>query len=183
MINKGRKANKNATAEEKRRLNDPGWARRQREAERLESKEAWANEMKERGHDVSKSYLFETAERAQGRDAARQKKEKGKAAFGWDVFNKDSLNKAYEKRVDSLPQGEGGGEVAAVPSVEYGQAPRPTEAALDQMVSELEGRADQQRKFSRRRTEVPGADVDFINDRNKHFNKKIKTTTKSKTNC
>ena len=58
--------------------------------------------------------------------------------------------------------------------VEYGQAPRPTEAALDQMVSELEGRADQQRKFSRRRTEVPGADVDFINDRNKHFNKKIK---------
>ena len=174
MINKGRKANKNATAEEKRRLNDPGWARRQREAERLESKEAWANEMKERGHDVSKSYLFETAERAQGRDAARQKKEKGKAAFGWDVFNKDSLNKAYEKRVDSLPQGEGGGEVAAVPSVEYGQAPRPTEAALDQMVSELEGRADQQRKFSRRRTEVPGADVDFINDRNQHFNKKIK---------
>ena len=42
------------------------------------------------------------------------------------------------------------------------------------MVSELEGRADQQRKFSHPRTEVPGADVDFINDRNKHFNKKIK---------
>jgi pre-mRNA-splicing factor SYF2 len=29
-------------------------------------------------------------------------------------------------------------------------------------------------KFSRRRTEYEGADVDYINDRNKHFNKKIK---------
>ena len=41
-------------------------------------------------------------------------------------------------------------------------------------VDELEQRGERQSKFSRRRTEVPGADVDFINDRNKHFNKKIK---------
>ena len=67
MINKGRKANKSATVEEKRRLTDPAWARKQRDSERLESKEAWANEMKERGQDVSKSYLFETADRAQSR--------------------------------------------------------------------------------------------------------------------
>lgn len=29
-------------------------------------------------------------------------------------------------------------------------------------------------KFSRRRTENSAADIDYINDRNKHFNKKIK---------
>ena len=46
MINKGRKANKSATADEKRRLNDPGWVRKQRESERLENKEAWADEMR-----------------------------------------------------------------------------------------------------------------------------------------
>ena len=47
MINKGRKANKSATADEKRRLDDPGWVRKQRESERLENKEAWADEMRE----------------------------------------------------------------------------------------------------------------------------------------
>jgi SYF2 splicing factor len=29
-------------------------------------------------------------------------------------------------------------------------------------------------KFSRRRTEYEAEDIDYINDRNKHFNKKIK---------
>ena len=42
------------------------------------------------------------------------------------------------------------------------------------MTEELDGRAKRQREFSRRRTENEGYDVDYINDRNKHFNKKIK---------
>ena len=33
---------------------------------------------------------------------------------------------------------------------------------------------EERSKFSRRRTEHEGADIDYINDRNKHFNKKIK---------
>ena len=42
------------------------------------------------------------------------------------------------------------------------------------MAKEHEGRAQQRSKFSRRRPEVPGADVDAINARNAHFNKKLK---------
>lgn len=34
------------------------------------------------------------------------KKEKRKAAFGWDVFNQDSLYKGYKKRLASLPKSE-----------------------------------------------------------------------------
>ena len=34
------------------------------------------------------------------------KKEKRKAAFGWDVFNQDSLYKGYKKRLVSLPTSE-----------------------------------------------------------------------------
>ena len=48
------------------------------------------------------------------------------------------------------------------------------ERAVRRMAKELEGRAQQRSKFSRRRPEVPGADVDAINDRNAHFNKKLK---------
>lgn len=35
--------------------------------------------------------------------AQEKKKEKGRAAFGWDVFNQDSLFKAYKKRLAKLP--------------------------------------------------------------------------------
>ena len=61
-----------------------------------------------------------------------------------------------------------------VDTLGYGRAGKPTEAALDRMVGELEERRERQKKFSRRRTELDGADVDYINDRNKLFNKKIK---------
>ena len=42
------------------------------------------------------------------------------------------------------------------------------------MVKELNDKIERNKKFSRRRTELDGADVDYINDRNAHFNKKIK---------
>lgn len=42
------------------------------------------------------------------------------------------------------------------------------------MTKELEARKEKAAKFSRRRTDMEGADVDFINDRNAVFNKKIK---------
>ncbi len=32
----------------------------------------------------------------------KSKKEKNKAAFGWDVFNQDSLYKAHKKRVATV---------------------------------------------------------------------------------
>ena len=59
------------------------------------------------------------------------------AAFGWDVFNKDSLNRAYDRRLDTLAvvgaAGASGGQASAS-AVEYGQVERPSEAALDRMV-------------------------------------------------
>lgn len=42
------------------------------------------------------------------------------------------------------------------------------------VAAELRGRAEAHAKFSRHRTELEGADVDYINDRNKVFNKKVR---------
>lgn len=41
------------------------------------------------------------------------------------------------------------------------------------MVMELEAQKHKRKGFSRRRTHHPDKDIDFINDRNAHFNKKI----------
>ena len=41
------------------------------------------------------------------------------------------------------------------------------------MTEELEERRQNARKFSRRRQHQEGQDIDYINDRNQHFNKKI----------
>lgn len=50
----------------------------------------------------------------------------------------------------------------------------PNEAAIDAMVGELEKTKERRGKFQRRRKHNEGADVDYINDRNEVFNKKIK---------
>ena len=44
---------------------------------------------------------------------------------------------------------------------------------MDAMVAELAARSAARDAYSRRRAHRAGADVDFINDRNAHFNKKI----------
>jgi pre-mRNA-splicing factor SYF2 len=55
------------------------------------------------------------AEVAEIKAKKASKKEKRKAAFGWDVFNQDSLYKGYKKRLVSLPTAV---ETAASTSVE-----------------------------------------------------------------
>jgi hypothetical protein len=34
----------------------------------------------------------------------KREKKKPEESFGWDVFNTDSLYKAYEKRINKLPK-------------------------------------------------------------------------------
>jgi len=58
-------------------------------------------------------------------------------------------------------------------SFDYGQAPELPEENLDRMVGELEDKRQRSKNFSRRRAFNEEADVDYINKRNAHFNKKI----------
>ena len=52
-------------------------------------------------------------------------------------------------------------------------APDVPKARIDAMVRELKDRAVSVKGSSRRRAFQPDRDVDFINDRNAHFNRKI----------
>lgn len=51
--------------------------------------------------------------------------------------------------------------------------PETSEEQIDVMVAELDARKAKRAGYSRRRAHQPDKDVDFINDRNAHFNKKI----------
>lgn len=173
-INKGRKANKKACDMEKVRLGDPNWEAKEKAKERQANRVRWREEMKAQGLSTKESYLFETAEVAHSKYNRSAKKEKGKAAFGWDVFNQDTLHKAYEKRTELLPTNKGT-QKGLDDAMHYGGNHGPeNEKALERMTTELSDRAVRQKNFSRRRTRVDAVDVDYINDRNEHFNKKIK---------
>ena len=176
-IGKGRKANKDASKRERDKARDSRYGAKERAAARDEEKAAWRADLAARGVPKEKAYLFETADSA-GRGVERAKaKDKRKAAFGWDVFNNDSLQKAYEKRLDTLPAADqltvATGTLDLDP-LAYGGERIDDPDALERMAAELEQRAEQHAKFSRRRPDVPGADVDSINHRNLHFNKKLK---------
>ncbi|PWO01270.1 SYF2-domain-containing protein [Tilletiopsis washingtonensis] len=51
---------------------------------------------------------------------------------------------------------------------------KPDEAAVDRVISNLNLEASLRGKRSRKRDEDPDAEVNYINDRNKHFNAKVK---------
>ncbi len=50
---------------------------------------------------------------------------------------------------------------------------KPSEAAVNRMVEDLEQQYSKRGKFSRRRAVDIDADIDYINERNRSFNKKI----------
>lgn len=48
-----------------------------------------------------------------------------------------------------------------------------TKDAIDNMVNDVEAQIDKRKKFSRRRTHNDDADIDYINEKNARFNKKL----------
>eukprot|EP00904_Undaria_pinnatifida_P005712 jgi/Undpi1/2270/HiC_scaffold_13.g05656.m1 len=174
-MNKGRRANKKAVKEEYNRLSDPGYAAKMRSKDREEAKKRWDNEMKERGLSKDEAFMVETAAAAEIVSEHKNKKEKHKAAFGWNVFNQDALFKGYKKRLEKLPKPKAGSEGARMEdTAEYGAKDDADAQGMQRVVDELMDKEKRKEAFSRRRSEHGATDIDYINDRNKHFNKKIK---------
>ncbi|KDO33625.1 hypothetical protein SPRG_01603 [Saprolegnia parasitica CBS 223.65] len=174
-INAGRKQTKSQVEEEHKRSQlPPGKAKKMLAAEDAPTKREPA--------DKAKAYLNDTVMDAEGKSKKASKKEKQKAAFGWDVFNQDSLYNAYKKRLNTLPPADGASSAPKTRSsdaiepydpLNYGRQDKVSEEGVDRMVAELADRAAARQKFSRRRQHREGEDVDFINERNRVFNKKI----------
>ncbi|KAF4033421.1 SYF2 splicing factor [Phytophthora infestans] len=172
-MNAGRKANKQEVAAEHDRVkNNNNKAKKQEQYKKREEKKLVAAS--------GKAHLTETAEVAEMKAKKASKKEKRKAAFGWDVFNQDSLYKGYKKRLVNLPTSEGPATAVVTTSenalgdeLAYGKDDKVEEANVERMAMELEERIKARKKFSRRRQHYEGEDVDYINGQNRTFNRKL----------
>uniref|UniRef100_A0AAV1V427 Pre-mRNA-splicing factor SYF2 n=1 Tax=Peronospora matthiolae TaxID=2874970 RepID=A0AAV1V427_9STRA len=172
-MNAGRKANKQEVAAEHERIKD---------TDKKAKKEEQYKRKKERKLVAASgaAHLNETAEVAEIKRKKASKKEKRKAAFGWDVFNQDSLYKGYKKRLVHLPTSEESAASVAVTTgddalgdeLTYGKDDKVDEAHLERMAQELEARIKARKQFSRRRQHYEGEDVDYINGPNRVFNRK-----------
>ncbi|KAL3843354.1 hypothetical protein ACJIZ3_000757 [Penstemon smallii] len=179
-MNEARKANQTAMVTEKKKLEPPVESRGI-------SKQKWLEERKKKigklldanGLDMSKAYMLDTQEMA---ETKYKKWDKEPAPDGWDVFNQKTLYNAYKKRTKNVnvdldeynKMKESDPEFyREASSLQYGKAPKISDDKIDKMVKELKDRDEKSRSFSRRRKYREEKDIDSINDRNEHFNKKI----------
>ncbi|KAK2967301.1 hypothetical protein RJ640_004867 [Escallonia rubra] len=179
-MNEARKANQTAMVAEKKRMEAP-------QESRGISKQKWLDGRKKKigkildanGLDMAKAYMLDTQQMAEGK---YKKWEKEPAPFGWDVFNEKALYDAYKKRTKNIEVDveeynklkEADPEFyREASSLQYGKAPKISEDKIDKMVKELKDRDEKRKSFSRRRKFHDEKDIDSINDRNEHFNKKI----------
>nr|GEX92370.1 hypothetical protein [Tanacetum cinerariifolium] len=179
-MNEARKANQTAMVAEKKRMEAP-------QESRGISKQKWMEERKKKigklldsnGLDMSKAYMLDTQQMA---EAKYKKWEKEPAPGGWDVFNQKTLYDAHKKRTKKMDidleeynkMKEADPEFyREASSLQYGKAPKVSEDKIERMAKELKDRDEKRSTFSRRRKFHEEKDIDSINDRNEHFNKKI----------
>ncbi|GMH44063.1 hypothetical protein BSKO_11997 [Bryopsis sp. KO-2023] len=183
-LNECRKANQHAViAENKRKQAGRGHSNEEKQTGDKkwfeERKKKQAKQLESLGLQPGDVHRIESVEVAQ---AKYKKAEKKPAPMGWDVFNQKTLYNACEKRAEKVPYTLEDYEAEKqrnpdfyrdANSLEYGRAPNLPEQNVDRMVNELNERDMKRAEFSRRRKHYEDKDIDYINDRNATFNKKI----------
>ena len=133
---------------------------------------------KKRKYNDMDKLLNESAQFCEQRLHKKQKKLNNRAQFGWNVFNQDTLYKAYDKRVNKLGNN---GEIISgnytdlvnKNDLNYGGKTNDDLDGIEYMVNELNNNIKKRKTFQRRRTYYEDADVNYINKRNMVFNKKV----------
>jgi len=176
--NEARKLNRRACKEEHGALSKTHYEiSREHRQEYEHKKKRKREEMVTTHRDPNRSFLYESAEYAQN---VRERKRRKTAPFGWNIFNDDSLYRAYHKRTAKLAANSGmvkdTKQLANVNALDYAQREdhdEVTEENIDGMVKELKEQIAKRKSFQRRRTYYEDADVSYINKRNQVFNKKV----------
>lgn len=177
-MNQSRVKNGKEVVEEQKRFADPNYAKQQAEyrLKDILKKDAERNADKEGELPEGKKHLADTMEHCEMKEA--KKKKKNPDAFGWDVFNQDSLARAHEKRLANIKfdeqaynkQKESEGNDT---SLFGGFGHKPSEDEKDQLANAMDKSNEKSKNFSRRRMHNAEEDVNYIDQRNRHFNKKM----------
>lgn len=167
-------------AEDARKKLPNNWEARKRQADWLMADEKARELAKSDGKDYDRLKLLEIS--AIDAEKIEKKKKKKNPDFGFSTFEAQTarqysrlvknmpardMNK-YEKQKDELGEAFYGG-----PNTVLHGLVKDTPSAINKMVKDLEQQIDRRKKYSRRRIYNDDADVDFINERNSKFNKKL----------
>eukprot|EP00929_Paragymnodinium_shiwhaense_P044668 TRINITY_DN2289_c0_g1_i1.p1 TRINITY_DN2289_c0_g1~~TRINITY_DN2289_c0_g1_i1.p1 ORF type:complete len:462 (+),score=158.38 TRINITY_DN2289_c0_g1_i1:85-1470(+) len=178
-MNQGRQSNSKEVVEEQKRQADPDYQKKQEKrklAEEKEDKDVMTGKAQPSVLPKEKNYMADTVESAEQRD---KKKKKGNPdAFGWDVFNQESLMRAHDKRLkdmvfDEKAYKEQEANLADATVMYPGHDHKPSEEAKDRLQKAMDKSIEKSKAFSRRRATNPEEDCNYVNDRNRHFNKKM----------
>jgi hypothetical protein len=200
-INQGRKVNKDEVELEYKRIKDPKFEQKERYLKHLHNTGVDENAVKNnpQNHPVKiqsaqEILMQQTADAAEKEKEKLEKKEANRLTFGWQAFTTDATYRAYKKRLRKLPQQsnnvkestDGGIEIntkdnnteTILDPLEYGKTTSTnnnvSKFALERLSKDIAERENKNKTFSKRRMALENADVDYINDKNANFNKKIK---------
>jgi len=167
-------------AEDARNKLPANWENRKRRAEWLLNDQKARQEAAERGEDYDRTKLLNTS--ATDAEKFERKKKKKNPDMGFSDFEAatkrqyDRLIKTmapkdmerYEEMKEKYGDAFYGGRNVIIHGLHEDR-----KDAVDNMVKDLEDQIAKRDKYSRRRTHNDDADIDYINERNAKFNKKL----------
>ena len=140
--------------------------------------------------------MYQTAEQAEYEIEKQLKKEQSRLTFGWQAYTVEAKYRSYEKSLKHLPVNKininenssssalqssssqpppSSSSLIEINPFVYGkQNLKITQSGLDRLTSHIEQKEVDRKKFHKRRMVVDAHNVDYINDRNAAFNKKLK---------
>ncbi|EDW35522.1 GL17175 [Drosophila persimilis] len=168
-------------AEDARKKLPKNWEARKRQAEWLLADDKAREDAQAAGKDYERLKLLEVsaidAERIE-----KKKKRKDNPDLGFSTYEAQTARQ-YSRLVKGMPardmekyekqKAELGEAFYGGPHTTLHALTKDTPAAINKMVNDLDQQIERRKKYSRRRIYNDDADVDFINERNSKFNKKL----------
>lgn len=168
-------------AEEARNQLPPNYEAKRRQAEWLMEDKQKREDAEKQGKDYDRVKLLNISA-AEAERLDRKKKNKRNPDEGFSTYEQATIRQ-YNRLVKNMPapdmeqyekQRQKYGEAFyGGPNVIIHGMHEDRKDAVDKMVNDLEGQIAKRAKYSRRRTHNDDADIDYINERNAKFNKKL----------
>ncbi|XP_013405461.1 pre-mRNA-splicing factor SYF2 [Lingula anatina] len=178
--NEARKLNHQEVVEEDRRKKLPtNWEAKRKRVEWEEEEEKKRQECEAKGEDYDRVKLLDVgADEAERWERKKKKKNPDPGFSDYEAAThrqyqrltkqlKPDMND-YERKKEKM-----GEEFYADTSTLITSQPTDSKEAIDRMVEDVEKQIEKRSKYSRRRAHDEDADIDYINDRNAKFNKKL----------
>ncbi|KAJ8715237.1 hypothetical protein PYW08_005218 [Mythimna loreyi] len=167
-------------AEEARNKLPPNYEAKRRQAEWLLDDKAKREEAEKAGKDYDRVKLLNIS--ATEAERLERKKKKKNPDEGFSTYEQATIRQ-YNRLVKNMPTADMeqyerqkqkyGDAFYGGPNVIIHGMHEDRREAVDKMVDDLEGQIAKRARYSRRRTHNDDADIDYINERNAKFNKKL----------